>query len=87
MKRVLKLLLRPIWRISAPLRSEADRRIELWFTRAIEPKARRYAAEFTPGIDGLLRELVRLQERVDELQAAVDALSVADASAGRAKAG
>jgi len=87
MKRVLKLLLRPIWRASAPLRIEADRRIELWYTRAIEPKARRYAAEFTPGIDGLLRELVRLQEQVDALQATIDAMVVEDASTGRAKAG
>ena len=87
MKRVLKFLLRPIWRASGPLRRETDRRIELWFSRTIEPKARQYAAEFTPGIDGLLRELVRLQQHVDELQATIDAMTVVEATSERAKAG
>lgn len=85
MKRVLKFVLRPAWRATASLRREADRRFEAWFTRAIEPKARQYAAEFTPGIDGLLREIVRLQEEVDSLQATIEALS-ANAEP-RAKAG
>lgn len=87
MKRVLKFFLRPFWRISKPLRCEADRRIELWFSRALEPKARQYAAEFTPGVDGLLRELVRLQEQVDTLQATIDAMTAVEDVSERAKAG
>jgi hypothetical protein len=87
MKRLLKFFLLPIWRASGPIRVEADRRIESWFRRTMEPKARQYAAEFSPGIDGMLRELMRLQEQVDALQATIDAMRVGEDAPERAKAG
>ena len=88
MKRVLKAALRPIWRLAGPIRRPIARRIEDWFFLRVEPRARKLSGEIVPGLDGLLRELVRLQSELDRLQDALaDARSGAPADAERARAG
>jgi hypothetical protein len=76
MKKALKAVLRPFWRLSGPIRRPVARRIEDWFFLRVEPRARKLSGEIVPGLDGLLRELARLQSELDRLQ---DALADAHA--------
>ena len=73
MKRLLKAILRPVWRLTGPIRRPIAGRIESWFFLRIEPRARKLSGEIVPGLDGLLRELERLQGQIDALHAALAA--------------
>lgn len=88
MKKTLKAALRPIWRLTGPIRRPLARRIEDWFFLRIEPRARKLSGEIVPGLDGLLRELTSLQFELDRLQDALeDARSSTSADSSRARAG
>ena len=88
MKKAIKTVLRPFWTLSAPIRRPIARKIEDWFFARIEPRARKLSAEIVPGLDGLLREMERLQVEIDRLQNALVAVrSATSIDTERAKAG
>ncbi len=88
MKSVIKIALRPFWNLAAPIRRPIARKIEDWFFAQIEPRARKLSAEIVPGLDGLLREMERLQFEIDRLQnALVTSHLEASIDTERAKAG
>lgn len=58
-------------RLLAPLTDEVHRRVHAWLSAKVEAKARAIATESTPSLEGLVREIVWLQHRVDELEAAL----------------
>lgn len=86
MKRTVKAILRPLWRLAGPIRRPIAGRVESWFFGRIEPRVRRLSGEIVPGLDGLLRELERLQAQIDALHEAL-AAAHAEKAADRAKAG
>lgn len=83
MKRLLLAPFKLLWRATAPARESSDARLNMWFYSRIAPRVKALAAESTPGLDALVRELVRLQHRVDELEAKLAAAGLEE----RAKAG
>lgn len=87
MNKLVKAVLRLFWNASALVRRPIARKIDAWFFARIEPRARKLSSEIVPGLDGLLREMERLQTELDRLQnAIVSAKSITPADTERAKA-
>ena len=76
MKKLIKAAFRPIFR---PLDS--------WMFSRVAPRAKSISGEIVPGLDGLLRELTRLQDRIDSLESAIAARRADGRDTERAKAG
>lgn len=88
MKKLIKVPFQILWKASARVRRPLLRRIDDRFFSCIEPRARKLSAEIVPGLDGLLREMERLQTELDRLQdALVSAQSLAPFNRDQAKAG
>ena len=88
MMKLVKLAIMPFWKASAFIRRPLVRRIDDRFFSQIEPRARKLSAEVVPGLDGLLREMERLQTELDRLQNALaSAQFVTPADTKQAKAG
>ena len=60
---------------------------ESWFFSRVAPRARSISGDIVPGLDGLLRELTRLQDRIDGLELALAEQRSAKLDAERARAG
>jgi len=76
MRKLIKAALRPILR---PLDS--------WMFSRVAPRSRSLSGDVVPGLDGLLRELTRLQDRIDALETAIAARRADGRDTERAKAG
>lgn len=76
MKKLIKAALRPILR---PFDS--------WMFSRVAPRARSISGDIIPGLDGLLRELTRLQDRIDALESAIANRNAESRDSERAKAG
>ena len=63
------------------------RLFESWFFSRVAPRARAISGDIVPGLDGLLRELTRLQDRIDTLEVVLAQQRVATQDAERARAG
>lgn len=85
MKRLVKRVLKALWRATAPLRRPFLRKIEGFLTRCLRPTEALLANEANVLMDHVVRELVRLQRQVEGLQQAIEDLTLA--TAGPAIAG
>lgn len=86
MKRLMKQILRAIWRLTAPVRRPIVRKIEAMLRRCcVQPPAHpaqvhlvcKVSEEAGLLMDHMVRELVRLQSQVERLQHAVEDLTPA----------
>lgn len=88
MKRLIKFPLRMLWRLTAPVRRPLVRKVEALLARAVArapvpaPHVHvacecRVNAEAGLLMDYMVRELVRVQTRLDHLQEAVEGLAPA----------
>ena len=82
MKRLALYPFRVVWRATARLREDLDVRLNVWFYQRIAPRVKVLATESSPGVEGLTRELARLQMRVDELEAVLESRMGETAKAG-----
>lgn len=69
--RGMGLIATMLGRLISPVLRAVDRRVHAWFLARILPKVRLRASEATPALEGLVREVARLQRRVDALEAAI----------------
>jgi hypothetical protein len=91
MKRVLKTLVRPLWRISAPARRPIIRKFDQHMMQLLQPLAR--PVEHRPGapadlelvLNSVVRELCRLQVQVEVLQQQIDDLQSSVRDGARAE--
>lgn len=85
MRRLLKSVLRAMWRSTLPFRRPFLRKVNDYLARSLHPTerllaehlgaSRALADETTILMDQIIRELVRVRRQVEELQQAVDELS------------
>ena len=75
MKRLLKGMLKAVWRWTFPLRRPFLRKLRLFFADCFQPAERLMADEANMLMNHVVRELVRLQRQVDALQASIEELS------------
>lgn len=69
MKRLIKRILKAGWRGTFPLRRPFTRRLDAYFARVLNA---RQADETVVVLDHVIRELIRLQDRVERLQDSLD---------------
>jgi hypothetical protein len=85
MKRLVKHILKGLWRATSPLRRPILRKVEAFMTRSLRQSEALLAHETNVLMDHVVRELVRLQRQVEGLQQAVEDLTLL--TAGPAIAG
>ena len=85
MKRLVKRVLKMLWKATSPLRRPILRKAEAFLTRCLRPTEALLAHETNVLMDHVVRELVRLQRQVEGLQQAVEDLTLL--TAGPAIAG
>jgi hypothetical protein len=97
MKRLLKKIARPIWRMSAPLRRPLLRKFDHHMVQILRPLAPPPAPSPPPAsppppgvpadlelvLNSVVRELVRLQDQVELLRQQVDDLQESDRDVAR----
>ena len=78
MKRLIKRTLRAIWELAGPIRRPIARRMEQFIARSVPDRhACHVSAETGLLMDLMVRELVRLQKQVDQVQQALEELTPA----------
>src|SRR5947209_4293380 len=77
MKRLVKSVLKAMWRGTLPLRRPLLRKFEAYLARCLRPAERFVTDETNVLMDHVIRELVRLQRQVEALHEAIEDLAPA----------
>lgn len=77
MKRMVKRIARPLWRATSPVRRPIAARVEAFLRHClvVTPPPSDAAEEVVLMMDYVVREIVRLQDDVDGLRLAVEAIA------------
>ena len=80
MKRMIKMLIRPFWRMSAPFRRPLIRKFDRHMMHLLGNLPRPYElpADFDLLLNSVVRELSRLQAQVEALQHQIEDMHAAD---------
>src|SRR5262245_42806844 len=94
MKRLLRKMVRPFWRMSAPVRRPLIRKFDHHMTQLLRPLASQspilppaVPANLDLALNSVVRELARLQVQVEILQQQIDDLQSSDRDGARPEGG
>jgi hypothetical protein len=77
MKRLVKTVVKALWRSTLPVRRPFLRKFEAYLARCLRPTERLLSDESNTLMEHVVRELVRLQRQVEYLQQSVDEIAPA----------